>query len=399
MSTIRSLAFFAGCALALGLGGTAALAADLPTKAPPMTPPAAPPPSLWSGFIEVGYEWGQVNPQGQAVYKEGDYNIVAGANLNLYKSKDGFINSVTIGGLGIVDFAGSSTLGPNDSFWANNNPTEGGAGLYYILSANMTIAFAQYWTLKEEFFHLSGINANGSNFNNFNAATGNTTGQCSWSHFAPGATLGCLDLPAWYWNNLTLQFSDGAITNWPISFNPYITWWYNIYGSGSAGSFAGTTSAACFSCNSETSDFLLGIVPKINMQQYWGVPLTFTAPTYFTVGPKSFWEGNNTAGPGSGCVLNAPNCSSSNFGVFSTGLTASYALSSIPAQWGHWSVKAGFSYFDIINKALQADNQVTYGPGSSCPTVTVGNVSTHTPCAAGNQQNIFVAFVGLGVGF
>jgi hypothetical protein len=386
MSTIRSLAFFAGCALALGLGGTAALAADLPTKAPPMTPPPAPPPSNWTAFIEVGQEWGQLNPQGQAVYKEGDYTITAGANLNLYSNKSGFINSWTIGGIGIVDFADSRTLGPPTSFWENNNPTEGGTGLYYILGANTSIGFAQYWTLTEEFFHLSGINASGAADNPQAVTTlGPFGNNCAWSHFAPGASFGCLDLPAWYWNNLTLSFNDGAITHWPISFNPYITWWYNIYPSGSAGSLGGSTSVACFSCNGEGSDFLIGIKPKINMQPYWGVPITLTAPTYFTVGPKSFWAG--TSPLGGACVTVAPstftatNCSTSNIGIFTTGLTATYALTSIPAQYGHWSVKAGFQYFDIINKALQADNLVTYGS------------------AFGLQQNIFQGFVGLGVGF
>ena len=113
-------------AAALCLASGLAIAADmtLPTKAPP-PPPPAPPPSNWSAFIVVGYNFGQINPQGQAVYKEGDYNIVAGANLSLYKSKDGFINSWNVGGLGIVDFA-SGSLGPSNSFWANNEPTQGG---------------------------------------------------------------------------------------------------------------------------------------------------------------------------------------------------------------------------------------------------------------------------------
>jgi hypothetical protein len=396
MSTIRSLAFLAGCAFALGLGGTAALAADLPTKAAPMTPPAAPPPSNWTAFIEVGQEWGQVNPQGQAVYKEGDYTFTAGANLNLYSNKSGFINSWTIGGIGIVDFADSNTLGPSDSYWANSNPTQGGSGLYYILGANTAIGFAQYWTLTEEFFHLSGLATSGAQDDPqiaVNAAAGLAT-NCAWGHYIPGATLGCLNLPAWYWNNLTLSFNDGAITHWPISFNPYITWWYNIYPSGSAGSLAGTTSVACFSCNNEGSDFLIGIKPKMNMQPYWGVPITLTAPTYVTVGPKSFWAGTNATGvPGSGCIAPAAipsvsgvppanQCSTSNFGVFTTGLTATYALSNwIPAQYGHWSLAAGFQWFDIINKALQVDNTVTYGLGF------------------GLQQSIFVGFVRLGVGF
>jgi len=136
MSRIRSsLALVVGCAWALG--ATAAFAADmsLPTKAPP----PAPVPSWWSAFIEVTYEAGQVNPNGQAVYKNGDVAIVAGANLTLYKDKAGFINNVSVGGLAVFDLATSSTLGPADSFWANNNPTQGDNNLYHILAADASV--------------------------------------------------------------------------------------------------------------------------------------------------------------------------------------------------------------------------------------------------------------------
>jgi hypothetical protein len=381
--TRSSLAWLVGCLCAFGLG-TAALAADvnLPVKAPPAPPP---PPSNWIAFIEANYEWGQVNPQGQAVYRNGDYNIVAGAVLTLYKNQSGFINSWTIGGLGIMDFASNSSLGPNDSFWANSNPTQGGSGLYYILSANTSVGFAQYWTLTDSFYHLAGTNANGSITNPGNLIGAIQPANCTWTHFAPGAQFGCLDLPAWYWNELKLSLADGPITHWPISFNPYITWWAELYPSGLTGELGTSTSAACFSCNNQVSDFIIGMTPTVSLQQFWGIPVTLTAPTWFTVGPKSFWQGNTGASGtppfASGCVLNGPNCSTSNFGVFTTGLTATWALTSIPAQYGHWHVKAGFQWYDIINQALQADNEVTYG------------------ASFGLQQNIVVGFLGVGVGF
>ena len=37
------------------------------------------------------------------------------------------------------------------------------------------------------------------------------------------------------------------------------------------------------------------------------------------------------------------------FGVFSTGLTASLAMTWIPSQYGHWNLKAGFQWYDILN--------------------------------------------------
>ena len=363
-------------ALALGVGGTPALAADvaLPTKAPMKAPPA-PPPSNWHAFLEVGYNFGQLNPQGQAVYKNGDYNFVGGAILDLYKG-DGFINSWNVGGLGIIDFA-SGTPGPADSgVYGSTNPSEGGDGLYYILSANTSVTFAQYWNLKEEFFHLSGLAANG-----LPGPAGAGTQTCT--------ATGCLETPSWSWNQVTLSLADGAITKWPISFNPYVTWFYEFYPSATTGSLGGTTSSACFSCNGEHTDFILGMAPKVSLQPYLGVPVSLSAPTWFTVGPKSFWAGNagnplfpGTPGPGSGCVTNAPVCSTSNIGVVTTGLTAAMPLTWIAPQYGHWSVKGGFQWFDLVNQALRGDAIPTYGAAFG-----------------GLHQYITTGFVGLGVGF
>lgn len=395
----RTTIYGAIAAAALVVGGTAAFAADMPTKAPPPAAAPAPPPSNWVGFIEVGANFGQVNPQGQAVYKEGDYNVVAGAVLNLYKSKDGFINNWSVGGLGIVDFT-DGAAGPNDAVWAGfgNFAPMGGSGLYYILQANTAVTFAQVWTLTEEFFHLAGINASGESATTVVSPLGN---NCANPHALlggplPALPLGCLSLPAWYWNELKLSLNDGAITKWPISFNPYVTWWHEFFPSGFAGINGTSTSAICFSCNNEPNDFIIGIVPKMNMAPYWGgIPLTLTAPTWVTVGSKNVWQGTNTNvpgnGQGSGCIPLAGNgstpgaatnnCSTGNVGVFSSGLTGSLALTSIPAQYGHWSAKAGFQWFDIVNKSLQYDNLVTYG------------------FSYGLHQDIWTGFVGLGVAF
>ena len=176
MSRIRSsLALLVGCVWALGLAGTAALAADMsmPVKAPPPPPP---PPSWWSGFIEVVYENGQVNPQGQAVYRDGDIQVVSGLNLTLYKDKSGFINNATVGGLAIFDYVTESTWGPSDALWASINPTQGGAGLYHILAVDGSVSFAQYWTLTDTFFMFDGSNANGAVTN---PVTGPGTGRCT----------------------------------------------------------------------------------------------------------------------------------------------------------------------------------------------------------------------------
>ncbi len=379
MSRIRSsLALLVGCVWALGLAGTA-LAADMamPVKAPPPPPP---PPSWWSGFIEVVYEYGQVNPQGQAVYRNGDITVVSGLNLTLYKSKDGFINNATVGTLFIFDWI-QGNWGPSDSIWAQfggQGTGQGDANFYHSIAPNASVTFGQYWTLSDTFFFFDGTQAYGLTAGPPGFVSSGAGGCTTQTGIARGAPLGCLDLPAWYWNELKLSLNDGAITHWPISFNPYVTWYLEIYPSGQTGVLTNTTSAACFSCNNEGTDFIIGMVPKLNIQPYIGIPVTLTAPTWVTVGPSSFWNGNSGSGPGSACI--GPCGASSNLGVFSTGLTASLALTWIPAQYGHWSAKAGFQYYDILNNALIADNQVTYGTSFT-------------------SHDIVTGFVGLGVGF
>jgi hypothetical protein len=139
-----------------------------------------------------------------------------------------------------------------------------------------------------------------------------------------------------------------------------------LFPSGQAGVLGGGTSAQCFSCNNQGTDFIIGMVPKLSLQPYLALPITLTAPTWFTVGPQNFW---NNAGQ-----------SNSNLGIFTTGLTASLAMTWIPVQYGHWNLKGGFQWYDIINNALIADNQVTYGTSFT-------------------SRNIVTGFVGIGVGF
>jgi len=354
----------------------------MPVKAPPPPPP---PPSWWSGFFEVVYNAGQVNPQGQAVYSAGDIQLIAGLNLSLYKDKAGFINNVSVGGVAIWDFATNLGSAPSGSLWSNldGGGTQGAGGLYYILAADASVSFAQYWTLTDTFFFFSGDNAAGNQTNAANLHPGPVfssaapgVANCTWGANSPipGANLGCLDLPAWYWNELKLSLNDGAITNWPISFNPYVIVYTELYPSGNSGWLGTTGSAACFSCNLQSTDFIIGMVPKLGLQPYIGLPITLSAPTWFTVGPQSFWNYNgltNTTNAGT---------SSGNIGVFTTGLTASLAMTWIPAQYGHWNLKGGFQWYDIVNTALQGDNGVTYG-------------------SANPGQYIWTGFVGLGVGF
>ncbi len=359
MSRIRSTtALLVGCVWALGLGGTAALAADMamPVKAPPPPPP---PPSWWSGFVELDGESFLINPQGQALINTGSASLVAGLNLTLYKDKTGFINNVTVGGLLATDWSGSGFGG----YWANggNNSTNGVLfDTVFILSQAVT--FGQYWTLSNEYVNV---------YSNDVADGNGGLAKCSMTN--------CSGFPTLIFDQVKLSLND-SFTGWPITFNPYVTWYYVLPSVGTPGGGGpGSVSPACFSCQVNNYDFFLGATPTWDWTKQFGIPITWKVPTYVTVGPASFWNGN---GDGLGLA------SSGNVGVFTIGLTAVYPLTWLPAQYGHWYAKAGFQWYDVINTSLQVSNAV-----SIC-----GNTNV-TACGSSNTSSIFVGFGGVGVAF
>ncbi len=325
----------------------------MPVKAPPPPPP---PPSWWSGFIELDGESFLINPQGQALIKTGTATLVAGLNLKLYQDKAGFINNVTVGGLVVTDWSGSGFVG--GSYW--NNLASPGAvssngGLFdTVFAVSQSVTFGQYWTLNNTFFNVVS-----------NDVVDN--GVC-------GLTV-CSGFPTLVWDEVKLSLND-SFTGWPITFNPYITWYYEL---NSVGSIAGGgVSAACFPCETQNYDFFIGMTPTINLEKYWGIPVTLKVPTYVTVGPSSFWNGNpGTFGASSGSV-----------GTFTTGLTAIMPLSFMPAQYGHWYAKAGFQWYDVINTALQNANSFSVDGNLSCAAVSAGDCSS-----------VIVGFGGVGVAF
>ena len=145
MSRIRSsLTLLAG--LALGFGGTAALAADmgLPTKGAPMVA-AAPPPLDIHGFVEFDWESILINPNGQVLGTHGAESMVAGLNWTLYHG-GGWINSVTLGGLVAADWI--------DGFqgaWALNAPHVNGNFFDLVGAVTASVTFWNFWTMREQF--------------------------------------------------------------------------------------------------------------------------------------------------------------------------------------------------------------------------------------------------------
>ena len=100
----------------------------------------------------------------------------------------------------------------------------------------------------------------------------------------------CSGFPALVWDEVKLALND-SFTGWPITFNPYVTFYYELQSIGLPGAGGpGSVSAACFPCETNNYDFFIGMTPTINLEKYWGIPVTLKAPTYVTVGPTSFWN-------------------------------------------------------------------------------------------------------------
>jgi hypothetical protein len=209
-------------------------------------------------------------------------------------------------------------------------------------------------------------------FNVYSNDVADTAGHCGLTN--------CSGFPALVWDEVKLSLND-SFTGWPITFNPYVTFYYEFNSIGSPGAGGpGSVSAACFPCEANNYDFFVGMTPTVDLSKYWGIPVTLKAPTYVTVGPSSFWNNYGSAAPFGH--------SSGSVGMFTTGLTAIMPLSFMPAQYGHWYVKAGFQWYDIINTALQNANAFSVDGNFSCAAVNSGDCSS-----------IIVGFGGIGVAF
>jgi len=320
----------------------------MPVKAPPPPPP---PPSWWSGFVELDAASMLINPQGFTLQTQATATLLMGLNLTLYKDKTGFINNVTVGGLVATDW--SST--PFTGVWALSGPSDSGALFDTVFVASTAVTFGQYWTLSNEFLNVYS--------NDVTCAGIGQAGCAAGTPLAGAASHGFGYLP---WDQIKLSLND-SFTGWPITFNPYVQYWYE---------WAGTTgqAAACATCINNSGDFFIGMVPTIDLSKYWGIPVTLKAPTYVTVGPSSFWGAGSSGG----------------VGMFTTGLTGIIPLSWMPAQYGHWYVKGGFQYYDIINNNLQLSNAI-----SACGLAVLGGA----PCSSSKTTDIIVGFAGIGVAF
>jgi len=323
----------------------------------------APPPLDIHGFGE--FLWGStlINPHGQVLGTHGEESAVVGLNWTLWHGGTGaWINSITLGGLVAMDFAPPDQPGA----WSGFAPTMFGNLFDMVYAVTGSVTFWQYWTLRDQYTwvineHVGGIGSTVA-ANCFNPGSGG----CAASTWMPA-------------NELRLTFSD-SFTGWPITFNPYVSWFFDQEqleqgASGTNGELQG-----CFTCGPNRSEFFVGMDPTLSLAKWWGVPLTLKAPTYITVGPENFWTGGfgnpvGTFNAATGLTVGNHGV----WGVFTTGLTAIWGLDRwIPTNYGKWYIRGGFQYYNLINDNLVISSQESIGS---------------------SNRNIWFGFAGIGFSF
>jgi hypothetical protein len=284
--------------LGMSLGVTASFAADMPIKAPP---PVVEPLDMHA-FFDLSFKNAYITPRGLLVTNTGlTTQVLTGLSADVFKSKTGFINAVSVYGYVWNDL------------WSDQNHPKVGSWNEFDWAVGMTVKFAQNWKFGVEYVEFLSPPGNFSIERNI---------------------------------EFTLAYDDsGWWGGGPFTLNPYVKLFYAV----SSGSSTVVTGKA-----GGTYDVELGIVPTLDMKRYLGIPLTLSAPTWVTVGPSDYW---NVGGNVCGISL----CSTDNVGVFSTGLSGKLALDWVPARYGKWYAKAGFQYYDFLNDNLRLAQQTTLG--------------------------------------
>ncbi len=130
------LASAAGMGISLGV--TASFAADMPLKAPP---PVVEPLDMHA-FFDVSFKNAYITPRGLLVTNTGlTTQFLAGLAGDVYKSKTGFINSVSVYGYVWNDL------------WSEQRPTNHTVGSWneFDWAVGMTVKFAQNWKFGVEY--------------------------------------------------------------------------------------------------------------------------------------------------------------------------------------------------------------------------------------------------------
>lgn len=329
MTLVRSVsALLVGAALLLGSSAyqPAAIAADLPAK---VKPPVITP---WvldvHGYADLTFASTRVTGGGLLLYNTGyltQFDI--GLALDIYKNPNGFINSFTVFG------------GIWNEFW-DSPPPAGRVWQEMDWWIGFSVGFARYWKFTAQHVQF--------NFPN--------------------------SIPTAYNYDFKLAFDDSFL-GLPITFNPYLSLFYNATGG----------STVVLGKTQEAYRVAVGMVPTYSFLKSTGIPLTLTVPTWIMFGPEEFWNRQdgttNLCGP---TPLIPVACAPNNVGYWSTGLHARLGLEPlIPKRLGSWYVKAGVQFFHIENDSLLAA-QTVVGSATTFPTA---------------DRDIVLGFGGLGFTF
>ncbi|MGE0668419.1 MAG: hypothetical protein AB7O49_17830 [Sphingomonadales bacterium] len=147
---------------------------------------------------------------------------------------------------------------------------------------------------------------------------------------------------------------DDAEKDRSWSFQPYVKFFWAVSGD----------STVVTGKRGETFDVEIGAKPNVSFPLF-GATANLSAPTWFTVGPKSYWGGT------------------SNFGVVSTGLSLKLPLTFIPSRLGNWYTAVGVQYYAFVNKQLRLAQTL---------------IGTADPLSGGHKDYVVGSF-SIGMGF
>lgn len=146
----------------------------------------------------------------------------------------------------------------------------------------------------------------------------------------------------------SLKYHDGGKDS-KVTINPYAKLFWAV---------DSKSSTVVLGKAGDTFDVELGMTPTIKVGEG-----SLSAPTWITVGPKTYWGKNGDA------------IKDSNFGVFSTGIKGSIPISMFKGGGASASLYAQLQYYHLINDNLEAarfiltrstgEDKLTFGAGIS----------------------------------
>jgi len=136
-------------------------------------------------------------------------------------------------------------------------------------------------------------------------------------------------------SDFKVSYDDTGMFLKDFALKPYVDFFYSISGD----------STVILGRHGSTYYFEPGVNPSYTYKGIEDWPITFSNQTYFSVGPKNFWNSAETG---------------SHFGVFSTSLSASVPLP-IPIKYGAWHAGVSIQYYYLLNHFLEESGTLACG--------------------------------------